>query len=307
MIRDVALAGLGAVGAIYASRMDAYLTSEHTYIIVDEVRKNRYRKDRVFLNGEERTFNFALPEEVGKPVDLLIIATKNNHLEQLIPTLSPLIGKNTVILSLLNGIASEKLLEKAYPEAHVLYGFVTALDSTKLNNRIEYATEGIIYFGEKNNEKSNTVQLLSSFFDACGIASDNPEDIHTQMWAKYMVNVSINTVSAVCRAGYGPCVSVPAIWSLIEAIMREVITLGTRAGIRGLDETFIARYKEIFSSLTENGKTSMLQDVEAGRVSENRWFCMFAGTMGRELGVPTPHIDMLGQIMEGIDAVHERS
>ncbi len=307
MIRSVALVGLGAVGAIYANRIDAYLGSDHTLIVVDEERKERYERDHVYLNGSEAHFNYVTPEQVTQPVDLLLIATKNNHMEEVIPMLSTSIGEDTAVLSLLNGIDSEKLLETAYPSSHILYAFATAIDSTKIKNSIDYSTEGIIFFGEKDNSKSSEVESVAALFDSCSISYNNPQDIHREMWAKYMVNVSINTVSAVCRAGYGPCVSVPAIWNLIVSVMKEVIALAQAVGIRGLDESYIEHYRGIFSSFTENGKTSMLQDVEASRVSENRWFCISAGKMAKEAGIATPNIDLLGQIMEGIDAVHASS
>lgn len=304
MIHRVAIAGLGAVGAIYAEKIDTFLGNEHTYILVDEQRKQRYQTEGVYLNGRERQFNCVSTDQLGSPVDLLIIATKNNHLEGLIPSLERAIGPETKIISLLNGIDSEMVLAEAFPEAHILYAFATAIDSTREGNRIDYSSEGIIFFGEKDNAKSEEVRQIGAFFDACGIRYDNPEDIHTQMWAKYMVNVSINTVSAVCRATYGPCVTVPPIWDLIEAVMHEVIALARASGIRGLDESFITHYRNIFSTLAAEGKTSMLQDVEAKRVSENRWFCVRAALMGKELSIPTPNIAMLARVMEAIDAMH---
>lgn len=304
MIRRVAIAGLGAVGAIYAEKIDRFLGSEHTCILVDEERKQRYQKEGVVLNGRRREFNYTCADELTEPVDLLIIATKNNHLETLLPLLDTAIGKETTVISLLNGIDSENVILESYPEAHVLYAFATAIDSTRVGSRIDYSSEGIIFFGEKDNSRSMEVQQVKQFLAACSIRYENPADIHTQMWAKYMVNVSINTVSAVCRATYGPCVTVGPVWALIEAVMHEVIALAKGFGIRGLDESFITHYQKIFSSLAAEGKTSMLQDVEAKRVSENRWFCVRAGQIGKELDIPTPNIDMLAKIMEAIDAVH---
>jgi len=304
MIHRVAIAGLGAVGAIYAEKIDTFLGSEHTYVLVDEERKKRYQKEAVVLNGRVRQFNYTCADELTEPVDLLIIATKNNHLKGLLPLLETAVGKGTTVISLLNGIDSEREIRESYPEAHVLYAFATAIDSTRVGSRIDYSSEGIIFFGEKDNSRSIEVQQVEQFLAACSIRYENPEDIHTQMWAKYMVNVSINTVSAVCRAAYGPCVTVAPIWNLIEAVMHEVIALARGVGIRGLDESFITHYQKIFSSLAAQGKTSMLQDVEAHRVSENRWFCVRAGQIGKELGIPTPNIDMLAKIMEAIDAMH---
>ncbi|PKL13679.1 MAG: ketopantoate reductase family protein, partial [Spirochaetae bacterium HGW-Spirochaetae-8] len=63
------------------------------------------------------------------------------------------------------------------------------------------------------------------------------------------------------------------------------------------------RYQKIFASLEPSGKTSMLQDRESGRLTENPWFCKRASAIGNELGIPTPLCDMLGNLLEAIETI----
>jgi ketopantoate reductase len=85
-----------------------------------------------------------------------------------------------------------------------------------------------------------------------------------------------------------------------------VITLAKAVGIEGLDTSYITKYQKIFASLEYEGKTSMLQDIEAGRMTENSAFCLRASQLARQYGVETPTVDLLGQILEGCEAVQQR-
>jgi 2-dehydropantoate 2-reductase len=303
MIKNVAVIGLGAVGSIYAWRLSEYLGYENVEIIVDENRRERYMKEAIFLNGKKIDFNY---NKSGTKADLLIIATKNNHLESALSTIAPYVGTNTILLSLLNGIDSEEILEKYFGKEKVLYSFTTALDSTRVANRIDFSTEGIIYFGEKDNTETKRIENIKELFDKAKINYNVPANIHLEMWAKFMVNVSINTISAITRATYGECSSNETIKNLIIETQKEVIALAQKLGIKELDDSYIDKYQKIFAALEYGGKTSMLQDVEANRETENRWFCIKATQLGKQLGVATPLIETLGQIMAAIDAVNTK-
>lgn len=306
MIKTVSVIGIGAVGAIYAWRLSEFLGYDHVRVIVNQERKTRYVTEGVILNGLRVDFTFVTPQMQVEPADLIILATKNHHLEQAIEDMQAHVGPNTMILSLLNGIDSEAMLEARFGPEHVLYGFTTVLDSTRVGTRIDFSTEGIIYFGEKSNIRTARIDTLTELFTSAKINHVVPENIERELWAKFMVNVSINTISAITRGTYGDCAHIPAIREMIIDTQREVVALAQKVGIEGLGETFIEKYQKVFASLEYDGKTSMLQDIEAGRPTENQWFCVRASKLGKELGVPTPLIDVLGRLAEGTEAVQKR-
>ncbi|MCK9286468.1 MAG: ketopantoate reductase family protein [Sphaerochaetaceae bacterium] len=304
-ISEVSVIGLGAVGAIYAWRLSEYLGYQHVRVVVDKHRKERYEADKIFLNGNQIHFNYVTPEERCTCADLVLIATKNMHLEKAIDAIASHIGESTMVLSLLNGLDSEALLTQRFSAQNVLYGFTTALDATRDKNRIYFSNEGIIVFGENDNVLSPRICAIQKLFDQSHIKNNIPKDIHLEMWAKFMVNVSINSISAITRATYGQCATITSIRTLIIGAQREVIALAHASGIKGLDEQYIEHYQKVFASLEPSGKTSMLQDVEAKRMSENQWFCLKASQLGRVLNIPTPICDTLGALLAGIDAIHQ--
>ncbi len=306
MVKRVSIIGIGAVGAIYAWRLSQHLGFPNVRVVVDAKRLERYQRDGIFLNGERIDYNYVTPEEAVESADLVIIATKNHHLEVASEMIRGHVGEKTVLLSLLNGIESEELLGRKFGPEKVLYAFTTALDSTRVNNRIDFSTEGIIYFGERDNSKSSRVEALINLFNNAKIAWENPDNIEREQWAKFMVNVSINTISAITRGTYGDCANIEAIKELIIEAQHEVIALAKVAGIEGLGPAYITKYQKIFASLEYDGKTSMLQDIEAGRPTENSAFCIKASELARQYGVATPTIDLLGRILEGCEAVQQR-
>src|SRR5690554_3320789 len=247
-MKKVGLIGVGAVGAIYGWRLSELLGYENVEIIVDDKRKERYEREGIYLNEKQVSFNYVTTPLNDEKSDLIIIATKNNHLEKAIASIAPFVKEETTIISLLNGIDSEEILATHFGKEKLLYAFTTALDSTRLNNKINFSTEGIIYFGEKDNVKTDRIKKIEKLFSDAKINHIVPDDIHLEMWAKFMVNVSINTVSAITGATYGQCASFESLKTLIIESQKEVIELAQKIGIKGLDHSYIQKYQKIFAS-----------------------------------------------------------
>ena len=112
------------------------------------------------------------------------------------------------------------------------------------------------------------------------------------LWWKYMINVGINQASAVLRAPYGIFQTSKEARELMAAAMREVIALAEKLHI-ALSEQDMADFDPFLMRLSPQGKTSMLQDVEAGRKTEVEMLAGKVMEMGRRLGVPTPVNRML--------------
>jgi 2-dehydropantoate 2-reductase len=107
------------------------------------------------------------------------------------------------------------------------------------------------------------------------------------MWWKFMVNVSMNPPSAVLRAPYGIFQSSPEARALMEALMREVIALAQAEKVN-LTEQDIADWYPVLQTLSPQGKTSMLQDIEAERKTEIEMFAGKVVELGQKHGIPTP-------------------
>lgn len=302
-MKHIAILGCGAVGALYGLRLHNLLGKEHVCFLVDEERKKRYTQEGIYLNDQIAPFQYCTSKEA--PVaDLIILATKNHHLTDAISMLQPVVGPETAILSLLNGIESERELSKAFGKEKVLYSFAVGLNSTHIGNRITYTKEGRIVFGEKNNEKTERVKEISALFDRAGISYLVPENIERELWNKFMLNTAYNTLSGLLSATYGDLDQDP-VWNLAQKVCKEVQSVAKAEGIL-LPDSLIEENHRIVTSLGFAGKTSMCQDMDAGRKTENQWFCGTVIKLGKVHGIPTPTCEVLSALVEARENISLR-
>lgn len=277
--------GLGALGGMYAAQL-AGLPGVNVRVIADAPRIAR--APAITVNARPFAPAWLAPDTPAPPADLLIVAVKWHQLEEAIAEMRPFVGPRTVIVSLLNGIASEEVLGRAFGAGHLLYAMVIETDAMKRGSDIRFSKLGTIVFGERlNDPPSPRVVAVRALFERAAIPCRVPRDMLRELWWKFMLNVGINQISAVLHTTYGSFSRLPEARELMRLACREVALLAEREGI-ALTEADIEDFFPIFARLAPDGKPSMLQDVEAHRKTEVE---MFAGTvveLGRRHGVPTP-------------------
>lgn len=294
----VTMIGMGAVGAVVGKRLNEYLGKENLECIAEGKRLESYLSKGISINGERIDFNYVAPEN-AKVADLVIIATKNLQLQEVLVQIEKSVGPNTVILSLLNGIQSEREIAEKYGEEKTLYGYIVNLSSTNEGSVITCGHEGTIYFGENDNSKSERVLEIKKLFDEAGVNSIIPDDIHLMQWKKFLLNVSCNTISALCRQTYKGFRN-EVTQNLVRQCAREVVKIANAKGI-ALTEEMIEDNIRMTAALNDDGKTSMFQDVEAKRKTENNFFCGTIVRLGKELGIETPVCALLQQLIECVE------
>lgn len=300
---SVTIIGCGAVGAMYGLRLHQALGKEKVLFLAEGQRKTRYETEGLIINGERVDFTFVEPKD-AQVSDLVILATKNLQLEESVQQIRKAVGEHTVILSLLNGIESEQKLIDAYGEHQVLYGFAVSLNSTHVGNHIDFTEEGRIVFGEKDNRKTDRIMAIAQLFSRSSITYLIPEDIRLELWKKFMLNTAYNTISSLCRATYGD-LKQESVRVLAHQVSKEVQAVGQREGIALTDAMIEQNYRTV-TALGFAGKTSMCQDMEAGRKTENNWFCSAVVRLGKAHGIPTPACEILSLLVESSEAVQLR-
>ncbi|HJX36093.1 MAG TPA: ketopantoate reductase C-terminal domain-containing protein, partial [Dehalococcoidales bacterium] len=136
------------------------------------------------------------------------------------------------------------------------------------------------------------VTRVQTLLGKAGIVYETPPDMMHFLWWKFMINVGINQASAVLRAPYALFQTSEEARGLMESAMREVILLAQKAGVN-LSEEDISGFDPYLARLNPRGKTSMLQDVEAGRKTEVEMFAGRVIELGRHYNIPVPVNQML--------------
>ena len=306
-IETISLIGLGAIGSANLAKISESVSMDKIRVVASGERAARYRYKGVSVNGKTYKFPIYEPEEKIAPADLLIFAVKNNHLSQAIKEVRNHVGKNTIILSLLNGISSEEEIGKIYEMDKVLYSFVTRTDATRVGDSTEYGSHGMVAFGEVVNiegEYSERVLLVEEFFKRTGIKYSIPENMIRDLWLKFMLNVGANQVTAVLRCTYGAIKNSKRVRDLAAAAMQEAVAVSRAENIQ-LDQSDIDNCLKILGNLTPTGKTSMLQDVEAGRKTEVEAFGGTVCSLAKKHGIEVPVNELLVKFIRALEEISD--
>src|ERR1700683_604984 len=244
-------------------------------------------------------------EEVG-PVDVVFLGVKAHGLPQLAPHLKPVLGPETTVVSTQNGIPwwyfqnfegewKGLRLERVDPGGVIS----AAIEANRVVGSIVYfsteiAAPGVIQhiegnrisLGEPDGSRSDRCRNIAEALVASGLRAPITARIRHEIWVKVLGNASFNPVSALTRATLVQMVRDPGVCSLIRNIMEEVEGVSRKLGMElpvTIDQRIAGAEK------VGEHKTSMLQDLEAGRPIELEALVGAVVELGERVGLPTPY------------------
>lgn len=286
-IKKISIVGLGAMGTMYADLITKNMGKEAVRIVADSKRIARYAEEGIYCNGNKCDFIYIDEAVSDDPADLLLFSVKYGGLENAIKSVKKQVGEHTIILSVLNGVTSEKVLAEAFGKEKVLLCTAQGMDALKEKNTVYYQKMGNIVFGEEDGHISENVKAVSRLFDSMGLPYEIADDMPKRLWAKLMLNTGINQSVTVFETDFGGVQILGKPRDVMIDAMREVVTVANAEGI-ALNENDVQSWLTLVASLNPKGKPSMRQDAEAHRYSE---VDLFAGTIikfGQKHGIHTP-------------------
>ena len=290
-IKNVAMIGAGAIGGVYSYSLHKLLGDNFAFISNGK-RKERLEKEGLYLNGEHFSPKVVSSDEDIK-FDLIIVSVKNYQLQSAIEDMRNLVGENTIILTLLNGISAREVLKEEFKDNHVLYGLAIKIDAVKVGNKITQNSKAIIQFGDKYNKTmSEEVLAVKNLLNDAKINNQVFEDMIKTVWTKWMLNIGLNQVSAISGATYGVIKNTPELLTLVNKSMTEVMEVSKACNINLGDENW-ASVQDVIDSLDGDGKTSLLQDVENKRKTEVEYFSGTLIKIAKEHNVEVPVNEVL--------------
>ena len=228
------------------------------------------------------------PSEVGV-VDVVVVGVKAWQVPETGPALSPMIGPETMVLPLQNGVEAPRQLVEALGTGPVIAGLCGLISFVVSPGHICHAgADPFINFGELDNRPSDRVERLRQVFARTkGVTVEVPPDIHAALWRKFLFIVGWSGVGAVTRAPIGTFRSVPETRQMLLQVMQEVADVAQAHGIV-LPQDIASQTLSFMDSLPPDGTASMQRDIIDGRPSELEAQNGAVARLGQEVGVDTP-------------------
>jgi 2-dehydropantoate 2-reductase len=242
--------------------------------------------------------------------DLIIIAVKAPALRDVAQQIAPLLDKDTVVLTAMNGVPwwflkdfggelTNRALSSvdatgeigaAIPAAHIIGGVVHASCSVLNPGVIRHAFGNKIIVGEPSGEISSRIKALAALLEKAGFEAPIAEQIQRDIWFKLWGNMTMNPVSAITGATSSQVLDDDLVRGFCSNVMLEAKAIGARLGLpidqQPEDRHAVTRKLGSF-------KTSMLQDVEAGKAVELDALVGAVKELGQLTQVATPYTDAL--------------
>ncbi len=285
-IKNILLCGLGGVGCVCASKIKD--SKNHTLkVLVDEQRYKKYKTTPTTFNSKTYYFDYILPTVTNYKADLIIIATKNDGLEDAIKNIKNFIGENTTIISVLNGIHSESKIAETYGSQNVLISFF--IGSSCIRNGRDITQDGNYEFiiGDKTNKNLEKLQNLSKFLTEVEIKHKVSQHIMERYWKKFMVNVGLNQLCTANDITFKELKQNPKLIEEMKQLIWEVKLLAEKEGINNPQKLYDDTIKFLIEDF-EDATPSMLQDIRAKRKTEVDIFSGEVIKLGEKHNIPTP-------------------
>jgi len=299
MIERIDIIGLGALGTMYADFFTRSIGKENVRVLAGRERTLRYRREGVTFNNRKCDLNFCISEEERTPSQLMVFAVKYGSLKEAIEENAHLVGDDTLIISVLNGIVSEDDLGERFGYDRIIYCTAQKMAAGKYGNAAEcdFMGEWALGVREKTDIRMANLKKVTEFLDRAGFPYVLPDDIMRGMWEKLMCNVGVNQAVTYFKGTYATIQAEGKPREMMQEAMRETVRVANAEGI-DLSEKDVLKWTAVVDGLTPEGEPSMRQDAKAGRKTEKALFSGTICALGDKHGIDTPVNDIF---FENID------
>ena len=236
-------------------------------------------------------------------VDLVVVLVKSFHTQQAMQAATSLLGPDTLVLSLQNGLGHEDILADIVGRERVLAGKTYAGGSQLGVGHVNIGTKGKdTHIGELDGAMTERVQRVAHVFNAAGLDTTVSDNIMGTIWDKLLINVATGAITGITGLPYGDLYKQPELEACGVAAVAEAMAVAKASGIRlSITEPSQAWHKA-GAGLPYEFRTSMLQSLDKGSITEIDFVNGSVVRWGQRCGVPTPVNQTLVACMKGIES-----
>jgi 2-dehydropantoate 2-reductase len=290
----IAIMGTGGVGGYYGGLL-AQQGHDVTFIArgahLKAIQENGLQVKSIFgdfhINPAQATDDTT---QVG-PVDLVVFCTKTYATDEAALQTKPLVGSDTTVISLQNGIDAADRIGAVVGMEHMLGGVTWISSAVEAPGVIKQVSQfRRVVMGELDGQVTSRVKAIHKAFEETGIDAELSENILKVLWTKFVFISAASSLGSLTRLPMGEYRSVPETRALATDLMKEVEAVARAQGVE-LEEDVVQKSMDFIDNAAPHIKPSMQLDVGAGRRSELESMVGVIGRKGRKLGVATPIAD----------------
>jgi 2-dehydropantoate 2-reductase len=286
----VAVFGTGGVGGYFGARLadggaDVTFIARGAHLEAMRARGLTLQSPLGDLHLE-RVNATANPSDIGA-VDVVLFTVKLYDTDAACAMLGPLIGPNTVVVTLQNGIESTGMLTAAVGRAHVAGGVAHVFAVIAEPGVIRHTALNQITVGELDGPVTPRLEALRELSSQAGFDCRLSEQIEMEIWLKFVRLAAFSGVTSVTRSALGVIREDPDLFAMLQAAVMEGMAVAHAKGIQ-LPQNALAEMFAHMAGMPPQTKSSMLYDLEHGRRLELPWLSGAVLRTGRELNVETP-------------------
>lgn len=305
----VAVVGAGAMGCRFGASLQK-AGNDVTLIDVWKEHVDSINRNGLRVSGETGDEYLkvmaAIDATTVRSVDLIIIFTKTLHTKSAAQTAKSLMGPETAVLTLQNGLGKEEIIAEDIEPEHIVLGSTTYSSDLIGPGHVRYSGKGDIWIMTYTGQETKRLYEIESVFNAAGLQTTVSSDALKFIWLKAAFNSAINTLSGVTRLNCGPLGRHEETWDFYRNIVKEVVTVARAKGI-DLKEKDVLYQLEKASNPTYSGAhlPSMLQDVLRKKPTE---IAALSGAVIKEaahFGIAVPFNQAIYDVMRIIENSYE--
>ena len=288
----VLVVGAGGVGGYFGARL-ARAGTAVTFLArgahLEAIRRHGLRI-RSGVDGDWVVEADAVSDVRGQPrADVVLFCVKSFDTETAATAIRPVVGPDTAVVSLQNGVDNEATLDRVLGDGHAVGGVAYVFATIESPGVIGHRLGGRVVFGELDGRASPRLERLRQAFAAAGIPADIVADVRRALWEKYLMISAQAGTTALTRVPIGVIRAVPETWRMYRVIVEELAAVARAEGVR-LDDGAADAIVKAAEGLAPEALSSLYHDLVQGRPLELEALHGHAVRLGQRLGVPTPTV-----------------
>jgi 2-dehydropantoate 2-reductase len=302
----IVIVGPGAMGCLFA----AFLSKSKEEIwLLDKIkeRSNQINQKGISLEGVSGKSHAQVKctcdaKEIGE-ADLVVICVKSYDTKEAIIRSKALVGENTSVLTLQNGIGNIEIIGEVVGSDKVIGG-VTNEGATLLDaGRIKHAGKGETVVGRIDGKIPVQMRSIREIFNKAGFVMRISRDIKGLLWSKLIINVGINALTAITRLNNGKLVDFEGTRKILRSAVTEATRIAKRKRIKLIYDDPLAKVEAVCEA-TGSNVSSMLQDVLRKKRTEIDFINGVIVRQAQELGIPAPVNSVLVDLVKTIESAY---